>query len=57
MLQRILAFVRGQRNLAKVSPDTPYRKGYVNALGDVEEYILDEEWREGIDDDGEVEDD
>lgn len=49
MIGRVLAFVRSLvKQVGVVS--SSYAKGYVDALKEVEEYILDEEWENGVDD-------
>lgn len=53
MIRRVLNFVRYLLVEAKSREPSPYRDGYVDALSEVQEYILDEMWEEGIDDDRE----
>ncbi len=55
-LSRILAFVRSllaPARQVKAGDDEvryQYNRGYIDALEEVEEWILDEEWAEGEDD-------
>ena len=53
MIQAILSFVRSLKADALEARDSDYRSGYINAIDDVEEYVLDEMWKEGYDDEGE----
>ena len=53
-MKRILAFLRSQRAEVAQLPlaeDAAYTAGYMCALDDLEEYILDQMWEEGEDDD------
>lgn len=50
-MRSILAFVRTLMQESVLSSDTDYRDGYVAALEEVEEFILDQLWERG--DDGE----
>ena len=47
----VLRFIRDLLREARSAPRNPYRSGYTNALEDVEEWILEEMWKEGEDDD------
>ena len=51
MIRRVLALVRARREEVQVVT-SDYGTGYVQALEDVEEDILDVMHEEGIDDDG-----
>jgi len=47
---RVLGYVRNLLRQAHKARPSAYRKGYITALEDVIEYILDEEWARGVDD-------
>ena len=48
MIRRVLAFVRWLRAEASKAAASTYRDGYTDALGEVEEFIVDreDEWDE-----------
>ena len=47
MLSRALEFVRGLKAEAELAPESPYKAGYIDALGEVEEWISEEvEWED-----------
>lgn len=47
MVGRVYAFVVGLRQEASLAPESPYRDGYLDALGEVEEWLREElEWEE-----------
>jgi hypothetical protein len=58
-LSRFLGFVRSLLRQARASqPEeaeewNPYTQGYVDALEEVEEWVLDEEWDQGEDEEEE----
>ncbi len=49
MIERILAFLRGQRQDALKSPPSEYRQGFINCVDETEEFIENEAWEAGID--------
>jgi hypothetical protein len=49
VMERLIAFLRDLRVRAYQAPPSSYKKGYLDALREVEEYVLDELWEEGED--------
>lgn len=50
MIQEILAFVRELISVLPARDNDDYGQGYEDALLQVQEYIEDTMWREGVDD-------
>jgi hypothetical protein len=49
-MERILAFVRERLLAAREAPPSDHRDGTIEELEEIEDYILDLMWDEGVDD-------
>lgn len=54
MIQRILDFVRGRLSAASRAPKSAFREGSIEELKEIEEFIEELAWEEGIDLDEEM---
>lgn len=53
MIRKVLAFVRERLDTARTAPPSQYKAGMLDALAQVEEYILDLMWEAGEEDEDE----
>jgi hypothetical protein len=49
MIAEILGFVKERLAAVRQAPPSDYRRGSIDQLEEVEEFIEDLEWREGVD--------